>query len=405
MPRLVLTEYEQTLAVELPANARDLLRDAFPDLEITPTKGREGLYDLTPGAHIGVAEVAEWIVEVRPKIAFGHLMFVLSYALDPAFWQATRTVDFGDARSLVEAIVPTFVHHLRRALRRGVLQGYRQTDERTMFIRGRIRFADQLKGGRPGPLPIEISYDDFTEDILENRLLRSAIKRLSRLTLRSKSSRVALRELDTALELVSQVEFDSRRVPQVQYTRANAHYRYAVELARWIIRKSSVELGPGLRDAVSFVVNMNDSFENFVVVALREALALSPFSFPQNASGRIVLLDQVGRIHLEPDLSWWESGECLFVGDVKYKRLSVAGFKHPDIYQMLAYLTALQLEAGVLVYAAGAGPEPSHELLDGKQITVVSLDLAQPPVDVLAQVQRVALLVRGQRDARLSTAA
>jgi 5-methylcytosine-specific restriction enzyme subunit McrC len=402
--RLSLREYEPTLGVALPPAARDLLRDSFPDLDIAPTKGHEGLYDLTPGSHIGVAEIPDLVVEVRPKIDFGHLMFVLSYALDPAFWQATRTLDFADARSLVEAILPTFVHHVRRALQHGVLRGYRQIDESAMFIRGRIRFGGQLKSGRAGPLPIEISYDDFTEDILEHRLIRAAIKRLSRLTLRSEQSRLALREFDTALELVSEVEFDSRHVPMVQYTRTNSHYRHAVELARWIIRRTSIELGSGKRNAVSFVVNMNEAFENFVVVALREALQLAASSFPQKLKGHRLSLDRAGLIGLEPDLSWWDGGQCVFVGDAKYKRLSIAGFKHPDTYQMLAYLTALRLRSGLLVYAAGVGKEPSHELVDGKRITVASLDLTKGYLEVLAQVQRLALLIRSQREASLAEA-
>jgi 5-methylcytosine-specific restriction enzyme subunit McrC len=391
--------------VPLTPGTRDLLREAFPDLDVTPAKGQADKYDLTPGSTVGVLEVGDLVIEVQPKLEFGHLMFVLSYALAPTFWQATRSVPFADATSLVEAIVPTFVHHLRRALAAGVLQGYREIEESAMFVRGRIRFGDQLKLGRAVPLPIEISYDDFTEDILENRLLKAAIKRLSRMTLRSERSRLALREFDTALDLVRSVDFDSGHVPTVHYTRVNWRYRHAVEMARLVLRRSSVELGPGRQNAVSFVINMNDAFENFVVVGLREALHLPPSVFPQQLSGRALHLDRAGDIRLEPDLSWWESGRCVFVGDAKYKRLSVAGFKHPDIYQMLAYLTALGLNAGLLVYGAGVGAEPSHEIVDGKHITVVALDLAKPSVEVLTQIERLALLIREKRQVALARAA
>lgn len=405
MQRLRLREYETKTAVPLSPEARDVLQESFPDLDVTATRGQADRYDLTPGSSVGVLEVGALIVEVQPKLDFEHLMFVLSYALAPAFWQATRTVDFGDATSLVEAIVPTFVHHMRRALAAGVLQGYREIDESAKFVRGRIRFGDQLKLGRAVPLPIEISYDEFSEDIIENRLLKAAIKRLSRMTLRSEASRLALREFDTALELVRAVDFDPRRVPTVHYTRTNWRYRHAVEIARLVLRRSSVELGPGRHSAVSFVINMNEAFENFVVVGLREALRLSPSVFPQQLSGRFLHLDRAGDIRLEPDLSWWESGRCVFVGDAKYKRLSVSGFKHPDIYQMLAYLTALGLNTGLLIYAAGVGAEPSHEIVDGKHITVVALDLGKSSAEVLVQLERLALLIREKRQAALTRAA
>lgn len=395
--RLILTEYVATRDVELPTGVRDLLSKAFPELTISPTVGAEGRYDITPGASVGVAELSGLTVEVRPKIRFDRLLFVLSYALDPAFWEAIRTVDLGDADSIVEAVVPSFVHHVRRAFQRGVLVGYRATDETAMTVRGRIRFGDQIRRRYGLLLPVEISYDEFTEDILENRLIKAAIGRLRRMSLRSERSRLALREFDTALELVMDQPYEARAVPVVSFNRVNAHYRPAVELARLVLRYSSIELGSGGRSAVSFVVDMNEAFENFVVVALREALRLSYTTFPQNARGRQLNLDTSGSIGLEPDFSWWNSGRCLFVGDAKYKRLSIAGFKHPDIYQMLAYMTAADLRAGLLVYAEGTKPTIEHHLVDGRQVTVAALDLSKPPDVVLQEVRVLSRFIREHR--------
>jgi len=88
-------------------------------------------------------------------------------------------------------------------------------------------------------------------------------------------------------------------------------------------------------------------------VALRDALHVSDRSFPQGAKRRSLVLDKLGRIRLEPDISWWDGQACTFVGDVKYKRITAEGVKHPDIYQLLAYATAANLPTGLLVYAAG----------------------------------------------------
>ena len=96
---------------------------------------------------------------------------------------------------------------------------------------------------------------------------------------------------------------------------------------------------------------MNRVFEDFVIVALREALGLSAIIFTQGASGKLLHLDEARRVRLEPDMSWWEGSFCTFVGDVKYKRLT--GNKNADLYQMLAYLAATDLQSGLLVYAAG----------------------------------------------------
>lgn len=107
------------------------------------------------------------------------------------------------------------------------------------------------------------------------------------------------------LERVSLVGYDPQGLPDVSYTRLSERYRPAVELAKLVLRSAaSFELGHGRVRASSFLVDMNRVFEDFVVVALREALGATEREFPQGAEGRRLFLDEARRVRLEPDLSW-----------------------------------------------------------------------------------------------------
>jgi 5-methylcytosine-specific restriction enzyme subunit McrC len=89
----------------------------------------------------------------------------------------------------------------------------------------------------------------------------------------------------------------------------------------------------------------------------------------------------------------------VFVGDVKYKRITPAGFPNADIYQMLAYVTAADLPGGLLVYAAGEQQPVLHTIRHlGKTVEVVALDLTQSPEGILAQIEVLAKRVRQLRD-------
>ena len=66
---------------------------------------------------------------------------------------------------------------------------------------------------------------------------------------------------------------------------------------------------------------------------------------------------------LYPDLSWWERGRCVFVGDVKYERTGAGGGRSPDLYQLLAYATAAGLPGGLLIYAAGEATPVAHRVV------------------------------------------
>ena len=314
-------------------------------------------------------------------------MFLISHALDPSRWRETG-FDFGIEDSLVEAIVPGFVRQVRRAFRRGVLQGYRVEEDAIATVRGRIRFDDQIRHRFGIAPPIEVRYDEFTEDIDPNRLIKAALRRLRRMRLRSRPARKLLREFDGALALVSAVEYDRARPPAITWTPLNAHYRPAVDLAKLILQSSSFELRRGDVRSTSFLVNMNRVFEDFVVAALRETLGVTQHTLRQGAT---LHLDQADKIDVQPDLSWWKSGQCLFVGDVKYKRLEAGRIKHPDLYQLVSYAIAADLPRALLVYASGEGAPGVHEIVHvGKELTITTLDLEGAPDEILGQVGQLA---------------
>lgn len=224
-------------------------------------------------------------------------------------------------------------------------------------------------------------------------MIKAAITSLGHLHLRA--SRRVLRSFDQALANVSSEYRDARALSEVHFTRLNGHYRPAIELAKVILRSTAIELWHGQYHASGFLVDMNQVSENFVVIALREALGLRERQFPQNAEGEALALDAAHRVRLEPDLSWWNGRSCLFVGNAKYRRVNHEGIKHADLYQLLAYTIATGLDRGMLIYAAGEAAPVVHDIaMVDKQLEVVSLDLTGTPDEILAQIASVAERIR-----------
>ena len=303
----------------------------------------------------------------------------------------------GAADDLVEAIIPGFVAQVRAAYRRGVPQGYRVEEEALTTLRGRPQM-DLLARRRFGRVPpIDVIFDEFTADILPNQLVRAAIARVERIPLRNSAVRWPLRAIDNTLEGVSVPAFDPRRVPEVAYSRLTERLRPAVELARLIIAGSSFDLGHGSTGAGAFLFDMNKVFEDFVVAALRDALHVGARTLVQGSAGRPLFLDVRRRVPLQPDLAYWETGVCRFVGDAKYKRIEYEGFKNADLYQLLAYCVATDLPSGLLIYAAGEGEPFRHEVVNlGRLLEVVTLDLTAAPAQLLGQIAAIADRIRTQ---------
>ncbi len=385
MQTLTLHEYEDC-PINFPLEKGQLSALAEAHIVVRPSVVQGQTYVLHPSSYIGTAHIGDLCVVVRPKIPIDRVMFLVAYALNPNDWRQYN-FDLIQATDVLESIIPAFVHHTRQAVRRGLLQGYRRQEEALHTVRGRIRFDEQIKRRFGVPLPIEVVFDEFTEDIEENRLVKAALHRLAHLPVRSQLARRDVHALRPGFDTVELGAY-SRGTPEVQYTRLNNHYRPAVQLARLIIDNSSLELHHGEVTGASFLLDMNKVFERFLYVALREALKLSKSEWIHE---KHLTLDEASAINLYPDLSWWSGRRCRFVGDAKYKWLAPSGFQHADIYQMLAYCTAADLPSGLLIYAKGESESGVHRIRNtNKTIELASLDLRGSPEEILAEVRGLA---------------
>ena len=386
---LQLTEYEPR-SIHFPLDKGQLKALNAAHVEVTPSPFEGETYILRPLSYIGAVHTGGLSVVIRPKIPIDRLMFLIAYAIDHKNWWRESFNLLPDL-DVLESIILAFTHHTRQAVQHGLLQGYRREEEALHTVRGRIRFHEQIRRRFDIPLPVEVTFDEFTEDIEENRLLKAALYRLARLPGRSAQAQQGVTGLRPVFNTVS---FDDYRrgPPEVQYTRLNSHYRSAVELARLIVANASLELYHGEVAGASLLLDMNKVFEKFLYVALGEALSL-PQSQWQTQAG--LTLDKADAIRMHPDLSWWNGRRCLFVGDAKYKKLETNEFQHADIYQMLAYCTAADLPSGLLIYAAGEDELREYKIWNAdKTIEVASLHLNGTPETILGEVASLAERVK-----------
>ena len=404
MRQLNLQEYQESGPLSLSHYELEaLLREAKTlNLSITPAATSGGEYVLKPGSTVGAVEIGDLSILIRPKIGIPALLSLACYAIGRVKFQ-TEEFDFPEENALHDVLALALGRAARMAFARGLLHGYRTEEEAIYTVRGRIRFDEQIRRRFGIALPVEVRYDEFTDDILANRLVKAATYRLGHMGLRSPKARNDLGWIAGVLDNVSPVEFPAGDVPEVRFDRLNEHYRGVVALSRLILRHSEFQANRGAVRASGFLVDMNKVFQDFVTVALREALGVSENAFRSDKKIPKVTLDQADSIKLEPDLSWWESGKCTFVGDTKYKRVYDGRAPNADIYQMLAYVTALDLPGGMLVYAKGEAEPVVHTVRHtGKAIEVASLNLSGRLEDILADVDRLAGNVRALRDEALS---
>lgn len=388
-----LVEHAPVRSVPLPdAVGRALAVGGMVDA--VPDPYAPGHWSLRAGSKVGAVAFTvpdidvPVIVRVTPKVPVARLFFLLGFALAPDGIWREGDVEVAVHRDLLPALAHAVERQVDRALRQGLLQGYRATEEAALVVRGRIREAEQIRRRFGAILPVEIGYDEFTTDIAENRILRAAVERLLRLPGVPAGVRRGLLHQRARLA-DADLLVRGQPLPKWQPTRLNARYHHALRLAQVVLDDTSVEHAVGGLRVDGFLFDMNKLFEDFVTVALREACRA------RGQSARLQdphHLDEAAAIRMRPDLVLYgPDGAVCAVVDAKYKAEKREGFPDADLYQMLAYCTALGLPEGHLVYARGNASHAAHTVRHaGIVIHQHALDLDQAPAGLLRDIQTLA---------------
>ncbi|MCL9665412.1 McrC family protein [Curtobacterium albidum] len=331
---------------------------------------------------VGVARIAGHDVWIQPKTPVRRLFAMLGYARSgSAIWEDE---DFGFAadEDLVPALAHAFERQASRALAGGALRGYVTRDNALPLVRGRWRIGDQLtrRGGQP--LPVEVSFDDYVEDIAENQLVLTAAIRLLRLPGVPADVVGRLRRVVRVLDGVTIIPVGAP-VAIVRPDRRNARYSAVLSLASLVLSGASIEQRAGSLVGAGFLVDMWSVFEDFVTAALREAFR--PYGgelVAQYAS----TLDVEGTVKIAPDLVWLVDGEVRACIDVKYKVEKYGQYPNADLYQMAAYCRRFGLTDGLLVYAAGASAVEGLQLVHGPMIRQRALNLGRTEIELAGEL-------------------
>lgn len=377
--RLVLRESSPPLRVHLADGvAAEIVRMRIAT--VTPLGNQEWL--LSRVEKVGVVRLGSVELRIEPKVPLRSLFFLLSKTLEWNGWREDEVL-LDSVDDLFPAIAELFTRAAEKVLREGVLSSYRERRAAEATIRGRWLVAEQLRLRRGLALPAELSYDDFTSDIDENRMLRSAARRLLRLPGIPAALRRRLYRIEAAL---SDAEILTRGIPlpRPHLDRRNRRYRTALGFARLILEDASLERGIADVTGSGFLLTMSNLFERFIEAEIGRAAARFGGAIQ---SQRRDFLDRDDLVLVKPDLVWLRDRKVAAVFDAKYKSEKPAGYPNADIYQMLAYCIRHGVEEGHLVYAAG-DETPQQIVIRQSDVTIVchAIALDVPPAQIVDQI-------------------
>lgn len=292
---------------------------------------------------------------------------------------------------LHEWIIAEYLMELRKLVRRGLRFDYQQVEEENRFIRGQL---DQTRQSRQTPgraAWFHLRHDIYTPNRIENRLLRTALDYVLKVTRSADSWRLAneLAHQLSSIEPCSQPLLD---LPHWQMSKFMQPYNAVKPWCELILEKLNPNFQKGLHKGIALLFPMEKLFEEYVGHCLKGALT-SDSKLKKQAQSEYLLrhmpfsssLEQRW-FQLKPDLMILNRFSPAIL-DTKWKLLDgnaatsagKYGISQSDLYQLFAYGHKYLKGKGhmMLIYPKHCGFEqslPSFSYDDGLHLWAVPFD-------------------------------
>ncbi len=320
--------------------------------------------------HTGTLVFENLHIHIEPKIPVDNLFYMLTYAYDlPRF--RSDSAPLAVSADIFSFVVTIFLQHVQSLVRRGIYRAYVDYTDDPRHLRGRILLTQQLQKQPAVATRFHQHLNDYTADILENRILKYTLWLLSRVP-QLDQQRLALRRSLSAFSDVTLTSLTPANCDQVVYQRLNIGYHTPIHLAQLLLQNLSVEGHAGSTSFATFMLPMYQVFELFIARYLDHELAGHPRLSVDIQPD--IWLDEQQIDKGKPDIILRIDGLPFLVIDTKYK--AFADKPQPaDRNQMLVYCQTLGLQHGLLLYA-DSDPVTFNRRFTGVTLLANALDLS-----------------------------
>jgi 5-methylcytosine-specific restriction enzyme subunit McrC len=347
---------------------------------------------------IGVVRLDSIEIRVEPKLAGDNIRVV-------EMLEVTTGIDLlrryekshelqAEEKNLFELLVLLLVSETERLIRSGLLSNYHEEEGLLPVIRGRF-LGDQQLLRRFGMLDkLHCRFDELSQNIVENQVLAAALAASEPFIVNNALRHRVRHCLGDLLACCDPHYLDVQTAKQLfTYNRLNHHYRPAHELCWLVLEQTGIEdvLTRGRTSCFSFLLNMNQLFEQFVAVLIRKLLEPQGFRIKsQHKDASIIRHAVTNKSYAKviPDLRVYSPADNNFCIDAKYKLYDELKISNSDIYQAFLYAFAFATSPvdrhAFLIFPSEQAEDQSHHLTikcgDGSAARITAIGIHIPTV-------------------------
>lgn len=358
------------------ADALDFMRVSYRrDYgDVISIKNYVGLIQMNDGTQIEVLPKVSFDDENNrvAKEVFIKMLRSLKEFSGKVFNSASLNVD---RMNLYEIFISMYLQEVRYLVKKGIKSFYELKEDNLRVYKGKLKVKDQQRFNLIHKERFYVEYDEYTTNRPENRLIKSTLLKLQKLSNYIENIR-EIKNLLTYFELVSTSDNYDYDFSKVVINRSNKEYETIMNWSKVFLYNKSFTTFSGTTTARALLFPMEKIFESYVASELKKYLRDKDWSISTQDKG-FYLFDEPEKFSLRPDIVITKENGEIIILDTKWKILidnerKNYGVSQADMYQMYAYAKKYDSKKVFVIYPLS--PE-MNQYATTKEIKYMSEDI------------------------------
>lgn len=318
----------------------------------------KGVKVIKPQNYVGVINIDNKVqIEILPKIDIGdenklrNLFLKMLSCLKEFKGESFKNAQINDSRlPIYEVFIKLYLNEVQEILKKGLKSDYLTIEGNLTFFKGKFLINQHLKHNIVRKDRFYMAYDEFHFNRPENRLIKTTLLKLNKVSSNGKNQLLAKRLL-AEFEMVNQSTNIDKDFSLVKKDRNAQAYQSLMTWSQIFLKNKSFSTFKGTENVNALLFPMEKIFEAYVAKQLK-------IKFPEwNVEAQKkdkYLFDNPKTFRLNPDIYMSKEGSAIVL-DTKWKKLienesQKYGISQSDMYQMYAYAYKYDVENVILIY-------------------------------------------------------
>lgn len=319
---------------------------------------------------VWVIETKDWtLIEILPKITNTTDKFdtektrqiflrMIKTLKDSKF----KNLDEASLRNqkfpILEIFIELFLSELSLLVKKWIKKNYITKVDNLKFVKWKLKIRENIVTNIVDKSKFVCEYDDFSENIKENKLIKTCLLKLQKLSLSQRNQKWINLFLNvfSGVWISKDIENDLKIINNVN--RLNNYYLPTLKWVKLFLSNESVVNFSWNTTALSLLFPMETIFESYVANKLKKKMNSHRIDIQDSSFYLLRDINNKWSFRLRPDIVIDKNDpENIIIADTKWKKLDsnsknkkYSWINEDDVYQMLAYKVTYESKKLYLIY-------------------------------------------------------